>query len=162
MKYIQNKGRYALSFKLSIKGRPLTLELDKRRIYQDTGNIATTGITELEEDVYAELAKSESFKSLLKKGELELIDEKELKANTPATDEALVKENKKLVKETEKAVKAKEEAEAQLSAKDEEINSLKAQLEALTKKGNKAEAGKDKNKAKADTDAEADKEAQGF
>lgn len=162
MKYIQNKGRYALSFKISIKGRPLNLELDKRRIYQDTGNIATTGITELEEDVYAELAKSESFKTLLKKGELELIDEKELKASTPATDEALVKENKKLVKEAEKAVKAKEEAEAQLSAKDEEINSLKAQLEALTKNDNKTDAKKEKDKDKTDADAEADKEAQGF
>lgn len=156
MKYIQNKGRYALSFKISVKGRPLNLELDKRRIYQDTGNIATTGITELEEDVYAELANSKSFKSLLKKGELELIDEKELKASTPATDEALVKENKKLVKEAEKAEKAKEEAEAQLSAKDKEINDLKAQLEALSKKDNKVDAEKDK------ADIEADKEAQGF
>lgn len=162
MKYIQNKGRYALSFKISVKGRPLNLELDKRRIYQDTGNIATTGITELEEDVYAELAKSKSFKSLLKKGELELIDEKELKASTPATDEALVKENKELVKEAEKAVKeaeeavkAKEEAEAQLSAKDKEINDLKAQLEALSKKGNKV----DKEKDKADIEG---KEVQGF
>ena len=158
MKYIQNKGRYALSFKISVKERPLNLELDKRRIYQDTGNIATTGITELEEDVYAELAKSKSFKSLLKKGELELIDEKELKASTPATDEALVKENKELVKEAEKAVKAKEEAEAQLSAKDKEINDLKAQLEALSKKDNKVDAEKEKDKA----DIEADKEAQGF
>lgn len=148
MKYIQNKGHYALSFKISVKGRPLNLELDKRRIYQDTGNIATTGITELEEDVFAELAKSKSFKSLLKKGELELIDEKELKASTPATDEALVKENKKLVKEAEEAVKAKAEAEAQLSAKNKEINDLKAQLEALSKKGK--------------ADIEADKEAQGF
>ena len=158
MKYIQNKGRYALSFKISVKGRPLNLELDKRRIYQDTGNIATTGITELEEDIYAELAKSKSFESLLKKGELELIDEKELKASTPATDEALVKENNKLVKEAEKAVKAKEEAEAQLSAKDKEINDLKAQLEALSKKDNKFDAEKEKDKA----DIEADKEAQGF
>ena len=158
MKYIQNKGRYALSFKISVKGRPLNLELDKRRIFQDTGNIATTGITELEEDVYAELAKSKSFNSLLKKSELELIDEKELKASTSATDEALVKENKKLVKEAEKAVKAKEEAEAQLSAKDKEINDLKAQLEALSKKDNKVDAEKEKDKA----DIEADKEAQGF
>lgn len=158
MKYIQNKGRYALSFKISVKGRPLKLELDKRRIYQDTGNIATTGITELEEDVFAELAKSKSFKSLLKEGKLELIDEKELKASTPATDEALVKENKKLVKEAEKAVQAKEEAEAQLSAKDKEINDLKAQLEALNKKDNKVDAEKEKDKA----DIEADKEAQGF
>lgn len=158
MKYIQNKGRYALSFKISVKGRPLNIELDKRRIYQDTGNIATTGITELEEDVYAELAKNKSFKSLLEKGKLELIDEKELKASTPATDEALVKENKKLVKEAEKAVKAKEEAEAQLSAKDKEINDLKAQLEALNKKDNKVDAEKEKDKA----DTEADKEAQGF
>lgn len=158
MKYIQNKGRYALSFKISVKGRPLKLELDKRRIYQDTGNIATTGITELEEDVFAELAKSKSFKSLLKEGKLELIDEKELKASTPATDEALVKENKKLVKEAEKAVQAKEEAEAQLSAKDKEINDLKAQLEALNKKDNKVDAEKEKDKA----DIEADKESQGF
>lgn len=134
MKYVFNKGRYAQSFTITVNSRENKVAFDRRRIYLDTGNIATSGITEVEDNIYDLLLKNKRFKKLIDSKEFELIDEKELKASAPATDEALIKENKKLVKEAEKAVKAKEEAEAQLSAKDEEINSLKTQLEALTKK----------------------------
>ena len=161
MKYIQNNGRTAVAFSITLKNRAVKLELDRRRIYQDTGNIASTGLTEVSDEAYEELCKSKSFNRLIKEGSLEVVDEKTVKADIKASaDKELIKENKKLEKEAEKAVKAKEEAEAQLSAKDEEINTLKAQLEALTKKDNKADAKKDKDKA--DADAEADKEAQGF
>ena len=134
MKYVFNKGRYAQSFTITVNSREKKVAFDRRRIYLDTGNIATSGITEVEDNIYNLLLKNKRFKELIDSKEFELIDEKELKASVPATDEALVKENKKLVKEAEKAVKAKEEVEAQLSAKDAEINSLKAQLEALTNK----------------------------
>lgn len=152
MKYIQNNGRTSVTISITLKNRAVKLELDRRRLYQDTGNIATTGLTEVSEEAYAELCKSKNFNRLVKEGTLEVVDEKTVKADIKASaDKELIKENKKLEKEAEKAVKAKEEAEAQLSVKDKEINDLKAQLEALNKKDNKADA-----------DAEADKEAQGF
>lgn len=161
MKYIQNNGRTSVTISITLKNRAVKLELDRRRLYQDTGNIATTGLTEVSEEAYAELCKSKNFNRLVKEGTLEVVDEKIVKADIKASaDKELIKENKKLEKEAEKAVKAKEEVEAQLSAKDKEINDLKAQLEALNKKDNKADAEKAKDKA--DADAEADKEAQGF
>ena len=141
MKYVFNKGRYAQSFAITVNNREKKVAFDRRRIYLDTGNIATSGVTEVEDNIYDLLLKNKRFKKLIDSKEFELIDEKELKANTPATDEALVKENKKLVKEAKEAVKAKEEAEAQLTAKENEINSLKAQLEALTNKEVKTDAG---------------------
>lgn len=165
MKYIQNNGRMAVAFSITLNNRAVKLELDRRRLYRDTGNIATAGLTEVSDEAYDELCKSKNFNRLIKAGTLEVVDEKTVKADIKASaDKELIKENKKLEKEAEKAVKAKEEAEAQLSVKDKEINDLKAQLEALTKKGNKAdtEKAKAKDKADADADAEADKEAQGF
>ena len=159
MKYIQNTGRTAVAFSITLNNRAVKLELDRRRLYRDTGNIAVTGLTEVTDEVYEELCKSKNFNRLIKEGTLEVVDEKTVKADVKASaDKELIKENKKLEKEAKEATKAKEEAEAQLSAKDEEINSLKAQLEALNKKDNKADAGKDKDKS----DAEEDKEAQGF
>ena len=150
MKYIQNNGRTSVTFSITLNDRAVKVELDRRRLYRDTGNIATTGLTEVSDEVYNELCKSKSFNRLIEEGTLEIVDEKTVKADIKdSADKELIKENKKLEKEAEKAVKAKEEAEAQLSAKDKEINDLKAQLEALSKKGNKV-------------DAEADKEAQGF
>lgn len=161
MKYIQNNGRMAVAFSITLKNRAVKLELDRRRLYRDTGNIATTGLTEVSDEAYEELCKSKNFNRLVKEGTLEVVDEKTVKADIKASaDKELIKENKKLEKEAEKAIKAKEEAEAKLSVKDDEINTLKAQIEALTKKDNKADAEADKDKA--DADAEADKEAQGF
>lgn len=159
MKYIQNNGRTSVTFSITLKNRAVKLELDRRRIYQDTGNIATAGLTEVSDEAYNELCKSKNFNRLIKAGTLEIVDEKTVKADIKASaDKELLKENKKLAKEAETAVKAKEEAEAQLSVKDKEINDLKAQLEALTKEDNKVDTEKDEDKA----DAEADKEAQGF
>lgn len=149
MKYIQNNGRTSVTFSITLNNKTVKLELDRRRLYRDTGNIATAGLTEVSDEAYDALCKSKSFNSLIEEGTLEIVDEKTVKADIKdSADKELIKENKKLEKEAEKAVKAKEEAEAQLSAKDKEINDLKAQLEALSKK----------DKA----DAEADKEAQGF
>lgn len=157
MKYIQNSGRTSVTFSITLNNRAVKLELDCRRIYRDTGNIATAGLTEVSDEAYDELCKSKSFNRLIKEGTLEIVDEKIVKADTKASaDKELIKENNKLVKEAEKAVKAKEEAEAQLSAKDKEINDLKAQLEALSKKGNKVDVEKEKYKDKDDI------EAQGF
>ena len=57
MKYIKNTGRYAIAFPITKNNREVKIELDRRRLYTDTGNIATTGITPVEEEDLKELKK---------------------------------------------------------------------------------------------------------
>lgn len=135
MKYIKNTGRYAIAFSITKNDREFKLALDKRRIFTDTGNIATTGITPVEEKDLEELKKQKRFVKMLERGELKIIDESEALPQDEVKAKALEEENIKLkaqLKEAEKAPTKKE-----LKAKDDEIASLKSQLEALTKKGNK-------------------------
>ena len=47
---IKNTGRYALAFTINKNGKEVSIEFDKRRLYLDTGNIATTGITEVSDE----------------------------------------------------------------------------------------------------------------
>ena len=144
MKYIQNNGRYALAFEITKGSRNIKLVLDRRRVYMDTGNIATTGITAVEEDDYEKLCEFKRFNKLMEAGELELTD-----ISKVDTAETKVKEleeaNKKLEAELKKAKKDdSKELDKQLKDKDKEISDLKAQLEALTKtKKAKASAKKD-------------------
>ena len=134
MKYVQNNGRYALAFTASTNGKTVKVEFDRRRFYADTGNIATTGITAVEDDVYKQLTEDKQFKALLDSGEFTLTDETKLET-TENKVKSLEAENKKLQKALKEAKKqtASEEVTKQLEDKDKEIDSLKAQLEALTK-----------------------------
>lgn len=147
MKYIQNNGRYALAFEISKDNRNVKIILDRKRVYMDTGNIATTGITAVEDDDYEKLCEIKRFNNLLEAKELELTDVTKVE-----TAENKVKEledvNRKLEEELKKAKdkNASKEVKKQLEDKDKEIDSLKAQLEALTK-NKKAEASKDKDEA---------------
>lgn len=145
MKYIQNKGRYALSFEITKDNRNVRIVFDRRRIYMDTGNIATTGITAVEDEDYEELLKLKRFKKLFETKEFELTDITKVE-----TTETKVKEledaNKKLTEELEKAKKKATPAEVkkQLDEKDKVINDLKSQLESLTKGNADSETGEDK------------------
>ena len=136
MKYVFNKGRYALSFEIKVKGQEKKVAFDRKRIYLDTGNVATSGITEVEDDIYEILLENKRFKKLIESGEFELTEASKVEA-TEKVNEELEKENEELKKKLKKAEKGedKKEAEKAMKAKDDEINSLKAQLEALTKKG---------------------------
>ena len=136
MKYVFNKGRYALSFAIKVKGQEKKVAFDRKRIYLDTGNVATSGITEVEDDIYEILLENKRFKELIESGEFELTEASKVEA-TEKVNEELEKENEELKKKLKKAEKGedKKEAEKAMQAKDDEINSLKAQLEALTKKG---------------------------
>ena len=140
MKYVFNKGRYALSFEIKVKGQEKKVAFDRKRIYLDTGNVATSGITEVEDDIYEILLENKRFKKLIESGEFELTEASKVEA-TEKVNEELEKENEELKKKLKKAEKgedkkeAEKEAEKAMKAKDDEINSLKAQLEALTKKG---------------------------
>mgnify|MGYP003500787668 FL=1 len=134
MKYVFNKGRYAQSFSIQVKGRERLVSFDRRRVYMDTGNIATTGITEVEDDIYKLLLENKRFKALIDSEEFVLTekvtseDAGEVNAELKAENESL----KKALKEAE-AKNTNKEAKAEMKAKDEEIKSLKAQIEALTK-----------------------------
>ena len=155
MKYVSNTGRYGVAFEVTFNGRPMKVEFDRKRVYLDTGNIATSGITTVEDELYDVLLTNKRFKKMIDEGELKLVDEKALKGTSEELD-VLKAENEALKAQLEKAGKkdntAKEDKETkkELKAKDDEIKSLKAQLEALTK-DKKAEADKDE-KAEADTD----------
>ena len=138
MKYILNTGRYALSFEIEKGGLKKTIVLDRRRLYNDTGNVATTGITAIEDDDYKLLEELPIFKKRFadKSCALSLIDEEQAMGKPDPQASELAEENKKLKAELKKAKdeakKAGGDTEAVKKLEDENA-SLKAQLEALTK-----------------------------
>lgn len=157
MKYIKNTGRYAIAFVITKNNREVKVELDKRRIYMDTGNIATTGITPVEDEDLEELKKINRFNAMVEKGELTILEESEVKTPEENKIKALEEKNAELeqkLKEAENADIKKVEEEKEILA-EENIN-LKAQLEALTK-GKKDKEDK-KSDEKSDKDDESDTE----
>lgn len=153
MKYILNTGRYALSFEIEKGGLKKTIVLDRRRLYNDTGNVATTGVTAIEDDDYELLSNLEIFKKRFadKSCALSLIDEEQAMGKPDPQASKLAEENKKLKEELKKAKdeakKAGGDTEAVKKLEDENA-SLKAQLEALTKGRNEAPTkASDDNKA---------------
>ena len=160
MKYILNTGRYALSFEIVKGGLKKTIVLDRRRLYNDTGNVATTGVTAIEDDDYKLLSELEIFKKRFadKSCGLSLIDEEQAMGKPDPQASKLAEENKKLKEELKKAKdEAKKAGDAEAVKKLEDENaSLKAQLEALTKK-NEAPAD-----GKSETSDEKAEEDEGF
>lgn len=137
MKYIFNTSRYAIAFTITKKDRPFKIALDKRRLYMDTGNVATTGITPVEEADIKELKKQSRFNKMIESGELSILEEKDIKSPEENKISKLEEENKKLkeqLKEAEEGGKgsSKEDKEAMKALEDENA-SLKAKLEALSK-----------------------------
>ena len=152
MKYIQNTGRYAIAFVITKNNRELKIELDKRRIYMDTGNIATTGITPVEDDVLQELEKIKRFNNMVKEGDLTVLDEEDVRTPEETKVAKLEAEKKELEEKLAKAEKAdvKKMEEENKTLADENA-SLKAQLESLTK-GKKADGKKADDKKADDTE----------
>lgn len=138
MKYVSNTGRYGVAFEVTFNGRPMKVEFDRKRVFLDTGNIATSGITTVEDELYDVLLTNKRFKKMIDEGELKLVDEKALKGTSEELD-ILKAENEALKAQLEKAgnkndtAKEDKETKKELKAKYDEIKSLKAQLEALTK-----------------------------
>lgn len=137
MKYILNTGRYAMSFEIEKKGLKKTIVLDRRRLYTDTGNVATTGITAIEDDDYKLLEKLPIFKKRFADESCGLseIDEERAMGKPDLQASKLAEENKKLKEELKKAKEeAKKAGDADaVKALEDENATLKAQLEALTK-----------------------------
>ena len=142
---IKNTGRYALAFAITKGGKEINVEFDRRRLYLDTGNVATTGITEVSDEDYELLKQNKQFVKALESEVLSEVTAEEL-ASTSADSEALAAKDAEIAAlkaeldkkaPTKKELKEKDEA---LAAKDEEINTLKAQLEALSKNKDEAAA----------------------
>lgn len=160
MRYIQNTGRYALSFDIVKGGLKKTIILDRRRLYTDTGNVATTGVTAIEDDDYKLLTALPIFKKRFEDKSLGLseISEEQAMGNPDPQASKLAEENKKLTEENKKleeAVKKSKDAKAMKALADER-DTLKAQLEALKKANNTdtVEATEDSDDTKADSEAE--------
>lgn len=135
---IKNTGRYALAFTIHKNGKDVVIEFDRRRLYLDTGNVATSGITEVSDEDFELLKKNKQFVKAMETETFSEVTAEEL-ASTTADSEALVAKDAEIAAlkaelgkkaPTKKELKEKDEA---LAAKDEEINTLKAQLEALSK-----------------------------
>lgn len=145
MKHVFNGGRYGVAFEVVVGGKERKVEFDRKRLFLDTGNIATSGITSIDDDIYEALKKdNKRFQKMIKSGELKLVDEKALKGTSEEAS-ALAEENKQLKKQLAEANKQStpKEVKKQLEDKDNEIKSLKAQLEALTKGKDSETEGKD-------------------
>ena len=135
---IKNTGRYALAFTIHKNGKDVVIEFDRRRLYLDTGNVATSGITEVSDEDFELLKKNKQFVKAMETEIFSEVTAEEL-ASTTADSEALAAKDAEIAAlkaelgkkaPTKKELKEKDEA---LAAKDEEINTLKAQLEALSK-----------------------------
>ena len=142
---IKNTGRYALAFTIHKNGKDVVVEFDRRRLYLDTGNVATSGITEVSDEDFELLKKNKQFVKAMETETFSEVTAEEL-ASTAADSEALAAKDAEIAAlkaelgkkaPTKKELKEKDEA---LAAKDEEINTLKAQLEALSKDKDEAAA----------------------
>ena len=135
---IKNTGRYALAFTIHKNGKDVVIEFDRRRLYLDTGNVATSGITEVSDEDFELLKKNKQFVKALESETFSEVTAEEL-ASTTADSEALAAKDAEIAAlkaELNKKAPAKKELKEKdeaLAAKDEEINTLKAQLEALSK-----------------------------
>lgn len=161
MKYILNTGRYALSFEIEKGGHKKTIVLERRRLYNDTGNVAVSGITAIEDDDYKLLTALSIFKKRLadKTCGLSEITEEQAIGKSDAQANKLAEENRKLKedkKALEKALQESKDAKAMKDLADENA-SLKAQLEAL-KKADTPEPVKDTEAGEVKADAGKDTE----
>ena len=138
MKYIKNNLDYAVSFSVMDGAKERKFEFDCRRIYSDTGNVATTGITAMEDADFDYLYKNcKQFKAFFDRGDLSKTSKEGANAVANKVDE-LTRENEKLKEQlAQKQKEASGEKTAELEAKNKkqanEISSLKKQLEALKK-----------------------------
>ena len=129
MKYILNTGRYAMSFEIEKNGLKKTIVLDRRRLYTDTGNVATTGVTAIEDEDYKLLSELEVFKKRFadKSFGLSEISEEQAMGKPDPQASKLAEENKKLREEKkalEKAMKESTDVKAMKDLADENATGL--------------------------------------
>lgn len=152
MFYIKNNRDYACTLKVGSGSAERVFTFDCKRIYQDTGNIATTGVTPIDEADFEMLYRDcKQFKALVDKGDF--VKTKKSGATEAANQiDALAKENEQLKKQLEEKTKEASLASSKEleEAKAENVK-LKAQLEALAKDADK---GKSEDKAKDESEVD--------
>lgn len=143
MTYLKNNRDYSCSFKINKDGKQQEFVFDCRRIYTDTGNIATTGVTPIEDADFNWLYENvKQFKKLVDTG---LFAKTKESGVTEVSNRltSLEKENEVLKSELEKkTAEAAKASSEELDKAKEENASLKAQLEALKKKSSKTKETK--------------------
>ena len=165
MKYIQNTGRYDRAYEIEKGNQKIMITLYRRRLFMDTGNVAVTGITAVEDEDYALLEKNRAFaRDFASKAEdmrLSLVDESIALGNTDERTAQLEEENKELKEALAKAKKPEvKKLEADNKVLADENAQLKAKLEALT--GKKPAEDTKKADKKADEKADEKDEDEGF
>ena len=162
MKYIKNNLDYAVAFTVTKDSREKKFVFDCFRQYSDTGNVVTTGVTDIEEVDYNFLYKEcKQFKKFIDKGFLSMTNESGALGVANKMD-ALEKENAKLRAELEaKTKEASTATSEEMDAVKAENEDLKAQLEALAGKKGKGKGAKAEAKEEAEAPVE-DKETEDF
>ena len=130
MKYVLNNGRYAIAFAIQKDGKEVKIAFDRRRVFLDTGNVATTGITQVEDADFEELKKIKRFANMLKAKELVLTEKSQVET---AETKVNVLEQEVAELKAKLAEKPETKNDKALKEKDKEIADLKSKLEALTK-----------------------------
>lgn len=154
MFYIKNNRDYACTLKVGSGSAERTFTFDCKRIYQDTGNIVTTGVTPIDESDFEMLYRDcKQFRALVDKGDF--VKTKKSGATEAANQmDALAKENELLKKQLEEKTKEASLATSkELEETKAENEKLKAQLEALAK-------GEDKNESEVKDESEAKDESE--
>lgn len=149
MKYVLNESRYAYSFTYMNGAKQEKVVFDKKRLYLDTGNIATSGVTVLDDKVYDTLyEENKQFKKYIDESILKLTDGKVATADDKVAE--LEKENAKLKAKLNKDSTAKEmkKMEEEKAILEKENADMKAKLEALAQaEKERKEAPKEPEKA---------------
>lgn len=136
MLYIKNTTNAGIAVRyIGNNGVDTIFEFDCRRVYRDTGNIYSTGVTEISEFLYDKFyAENGMFKLFVDRGDLIKVDSSELNGGDDKLD-AIVKENEKLKEElAKKTVEASKATNAEVEKLQKENASLKEMLNASKKK----------------------------
>lgn len=149
MKYVKNNLSFSVKFSVGNGSKQRVFVFDTHRVYSDTGNVASTGVTAIEDSEYDFLCKEcVQFKKLVEHGSLVLTAKPAVSA---AEDKAksLEGENKKLKQQLAEAqAQVTEAADKKQKKLADENKSLKEQLEALKKESEQLkkaiESGADK------------------
>ena len=158
MKYIRNNLDYAVVFSLREGAKEKRFEFDCLRIYSDTGNVASSGVTAVDDMDFDKLYSScRQFKSFVDKGvlsrttregansvagKIEVLEKENLKLKEELSRiqegsevETLRESNRKLTEELSRIQEGSEVETLRESNRkqEEEITDLKKKLEALSK-----------------------------
>lgn len=135
MVYIKNNKKYSCSFKVDKDGERTVFTFDCLRRYTDTGNLLTSGVTELKEKDYDWLySNCRQFKDFIDRG---VFVKQKTNGLAKAEDKVAAQEKKISELETLLAKKTKEASAATNDTIDKlenENRTLKKELEALRNK----------------------------